>query len=99
MGQRLLTRARIPKRYDHCTFEEFLERPDDSSNADALAAAREWVSLWPAVNHGLMCVKGYHLPGFLYGADRLKHPMRKNDDGSWTRVSWDDRPMRITLRA
>ena len=27
------------------------------------------------VNKGLLCVKGYHLPGFLYGEDRLTHPM------------------------
>ena len=26
------------------------------------------------VNRGLLCVKGYHLPGLLYGADRLLLP-------------------------
>jgi len=31
------------------------------------------------VNKGLLCVKGYHLPGILYGADRLTKPMvRRN---------------------
>ena len=31
------------------------------------------------VNKGLLCVKGYHLPGILYGADRLTRPLvRKN---------------------
>ena len=34
------------------------------------------------VNRGLLCVKGYHLPGFLYGVDRLTHPLRRKSDGS-----------------
>jgi nitrate reductase NapA len=42
------------------------------------------------VNRGLLCVKGYHLPGLLYGADRLLYPQRRNADGSLTRVSWDE---------
>ncbi len=41
------------------------------------------------VNRGLLCVKGYHLPGLLYGADRLTHPMRRDGSG-WTRISWDE---------
>jgi nitrate reductase NapA len=42
------------------------------------------------VNRGLLCVKGYHLPGLLYGADRLVHPQRRNADGSFSRISWDE---------
>ena len=42
------------------------------------------------VNRGLLCVKGYHLPGLLYGADRLLYPQKRNADGSFTRVSWDE---------
>ena len=42
------------------------------------------------VNQGLLCVKGYHLPAFLYGEDRLKYPMRRDPDGKLTRMSWDD---------
>ncbi len=42
------------------------------------------------VNRGLLCVKGYHLPGLLYGADRLLYPQRRNADGSFTRISWDE---------
>ncbi len=41
------------------------------------------------VNRGLLCVKGYHLPGFLYGEDRLTHPMLRDGDG-FRRISWDD---------
>jgi nitrate reductase NapA len=41
------------------------------------------------VNRGLLCVKGYHLPGLLYGEDRLTHPLRRDGDG-WTRISWDE---------
>lgn len=42
------------------------------------------------VNKGLLCVKGYHLPGFLYGKDRLLYPMRRMPDGALTRISWDE---------
>jgi nitrate reductase NapA len=41
------------------------------------------------VNRGLMCVKGYHLPGMLYGADRLKYPMLR-EGNDWKRISWDE---------
>lgn len=42
-----------------------------------------------AVNRGLLCAKGYHAGGILYGEDRLTHPMiRKN--GTYERVSWDE---------
>jgi nitrate reductase (cytochrome) len=40
------------------------------------------------VNQGKLCVKGYHLPGMLYGADRLTEPMvRKGSD--YQSISWD----------
>jgi len=42
------------------------------------------------VNRGLLCVKGYHLPAMLYGADRLQYPMRRKADGTLERISWDD---------
>jgi len=42
------------------------------------------------VNKGLLCVKGYHLPGFLYGKDRLLYPQKRRPDGSYERISWDD---------
>ncbi len=42
------------------------------------------------VNKGLLCVKGYHLPGLLYGEDRLLHPKRRKPSGQWERMSWDD---------
>ena len=41
------------------------------------------------VNRGLLCVKGYHLPALLYGADRLTQPMLR-DGGSWQQISWDE---------
>lgn len=41
------------------------------------------------VNKGLLCVKGYHVGGILYGKDRLKEPMlRKN--GKLETISWDE---------
>ncbi len=42
------------------------------------------------VNRGLLCVKGYHLPGFLYGEDRLLYPQRRGADGTLQRISWDE---------
>jgi len=42
------------------------------------------------VNKGLLCVKGYHVPGLLYGEDRLLYPQRRQADGSFARVSWDE---------
>ena len=42
------------------------------------------------VNSGLLCVKGYHLPGMLYGEDRLTQPLRKTADGGFEPISWDE---------
>ncbi|MBL4849279.1 MAG: molybdopterin-dependent oxidoreductase [Planctomycetes bacterium] len=40
------------------------------------------------VNKGLLCVKGYHVGGILYGEDRLTQPMvRKN--GELEPISWE----------
>lgn len=46
--------ARIPRRYEHCTFEDFYLL--DKTLERARKAAREWVELWPAVPHGLMFI-------------------------------------------
>ncbi len=41
------------------------------------------------VNKGLLCAKGYHAGGILYGKDRLTHPLiRKN--GVYERTSWEE---------
>jgi len=43
------------------------------------------------VNRGLLCVKGYNLPGMLYGSDRLTRPLRRRPDGSgFDPISWDE---------
>ncbi|MCZ6807752.1 MAG: molybdopterin-dependent oxidoreductase, partial [Deltaproteobacteria bacterium] len=42
------------------------------------------------VNKGLLCVKGYHLPGMLYGEDRLVRPQLRSPNGSLKDISWDD---------
>ncbi|MEM7201011.1 MAG: molybdopterin-dependent oxidoreductase [Planctomycetota bacterium] len=41
------------------------------------------------VNRGLLCVKGYHLPAFLYGEDRLTKPRLRTAEG-WKEISWDE---------
>ena len=41
------------------------------------------------VNKGLLCVKGYHVGGILYGEDRLTHPMLRRK-GKLERISWEE---------
>lgn len=42
-----------------------------------------------AVNKGLLCVKGYHVGGILYGRDRLTQPLLRRN-GQLEPISWDD---------
>lgn len=42
-----------------------------------------------AVNKGLLCVKGYHVGGILYGKDRLTDPMLRRD-GVLEKISWEE---------
>lgn len=41
------------------------------------------------VNKGLLCVKGYHVGGILYGKDRLTQPLLRKD-GELVPISWDE---------
>ncbi len=41
------------------------------------------------VNKGLLCVKGYHVGGILYGKDRLTKPLLRKD-GELTEIEWDE---------
>ncbi len=41
------------------------------------------------VNKGLLCIKGYSLPGILYGEDRLTRPMIRSN-GKWREATWDE---------
>lgn len=51
-GDRLLRQARIPRRYDHCSFGSYEDQ--DPSQTKACAIATEWVERWPLVDHGLL---------------------------------------------
>jgi DNA replication protein DnaC len=51
---RLRDAARIPRRYDHCSLENF--EIHDPSHEAARKAARDWVELWPATKSGLLFV-------------------------------------------
>ncbi|QDV62537.1 molybdopterin-dependent oxidoreductase [Crateriforma conspicua] len=42
------------------------------------------------VNKGLLCVKGYHVGGILYGKDRLTEPLLRQEDGSLKPIEWDE---------
>jgi len=41
------------------------------------------------VNKGLLCVKGYHVGGILYGNDRLTKPLLRKD-GKLAEIEWDE---------
>lgn len=41
------------------------------------------------VNKGLLCVKGYHVGGILYGKDRLTKPLLRKGDG-YVAIPWDE---------
>lgn len=41
------------------------------------------------VNKGLLCVKGYHVGGILYGKDRLTQPMLRRN-GKLEPIEWDE---------
>ncbi|TWU37389.1 molybdopterin-dependent oxidoreductase [Novipirellula artificiosorum] len=41
------------------------------------------------VNKGLLCVKGYHVGGILYGEDRLTKPLLRKD-GELVEIEWDE---------
>ncbi|EMI19927.1 periplasmic nitrate reductase, large subunit [Rhodopirellula maiorica SM1] len=41
------------------------------------------------VNKGLLCVKGYHVGGILYGKDRLTKPLLRDGD-SYKEIAWDE---------
>ncbi len=38
---------------------------------------------------GFVCLRGRHLPEYVYSLDRLKYPQKK-ENGSWKRISWDE---------
>lgn len=42
------------------------------------------------VNKGLLCVKGYHVGGILYGKDRLVKPQLRNKAGVLEDIEWDE---------
>jgi anaerobic selenocysteine-containing dehydrogenase len=41
------------------------------------------------VNRGGLCPKGEKLIEYVYSAERLKYPMRR-ENGTWKRISWDE---------
>jgi DNA replication protein DnaC len=52
-GKLRLHAAHIPKRYDHCTLENF-EVQHDASHPYALDLTKRWVEGWPLVDQGLL---------------------------------------------
>lgn len=42
------------------------------------------------VSRGKLCVKGWQGYSFVHHSDRLKHPLIRQEDGSFSEVSWKD---------
>jgi anaerobic selenocysteine-containing dehydrogenase/Fe-S-cluster-containing dehydrogenase component len=42
------------------------------------------------VNRGALCARGQASLQGLYNPDRIQHPLRKRDDGSWQQLSWQE---------
>ena len=55
-GLRLLRSARIPRRYDHCTLEQF--ETHHPTHVEARAIALDWIEGWPLVGNGLLFLGG-----------------------------------------
>jgi len=53
---RLIGLARIPSRYEHCSFDGF--EVHDPSHERALRRAKEWVELFPVVDRGILLLGG-----------------------------------------
>ena len=49
-------------------------------------------------NFGKVCPKPSGLPEAVHHPDRLTHPMRRQDDGSFRRISWDEALSEISER-
>lgn len=41
-------------------------------------------------SRGVVCHRGYHLPDYVYAPDRLHYPLKRNSQGGFDRVSWDE---------
>jgi DNA replication protein DnaC len=52
---RLMADARIPRRYQHCTLDDFVEYPNERL-ANALARARRFAEAFPVVDKGLFLI-------------------------------------------
>lgn len=54
-GERLLSSAGIPRRYDHCSLDSFeCHDPTTKTHTVAKQIALEWVEQWPLVERGLL---------------------------------------------
>jgi len=42
------------------------------------------------VNEGKLCSRGHAALQGLYNPDRMQQPRKKNEDGRWERIAWDD---------
>jgi len=40
-------------------------------------------------SRGVICERGRRMPDWVYAADRLKYPLKRNSSGGFDRISWD----------
>ncbi len=48
------------------------------------------------VSEGKLCSRGHAALQGLYNPDRIQHPLKKNEEGRWERISWDDAEELVT---
>ena len=41
-------------------------------------------------SRGVICKRGYNLPHYVDAPDRLKYPLKKNKNGGFDRITWDE---------
>jgi len=51
-----------------------------------------------AVTHGYVCNKGFRIANYAHHEQRVQEPLRRKEDGSFERVSWDDALADIAAR-
>lgn len=50
------------------------------------------------INEGKLCLRGQTALQGLYNPDRIKHPMKRSEDGTWQKLSWDEMESELELR-
>lgn len=50
------------------------------------------------ITHGYICNKGFRIPQYAHHEQRVEHPLRRREDGSYERISWETAIQEIAAR-